>query len=305
MKEDDEIAKCKNLKNAENLIMLQGSYGGIDIDNYITEQLITSYQRDLHTSTMKPFIAKYNVFLLKFKNILKGLSDMNKHNICHMDIKYENLVINNNVIKLIDFGLSNNSISDFNNINKRAYSELRNIHRYYHPYPPEYIYSCTYSDYDTIMNKELNLISNGHLRENFSILKELHEKIIKDVKNMNKYIINLIKRNLENPLSDAEKKKLYDKIDIYSLGYIFIYIFNIINEYENVINNVFMHIINDPKINPFINLCGKMLQLNYYDRISAEDAYKEYCIIYDFFTKKKKNNKNKKQKRKRKKSRRK
>ena len=305
LKEDDEIAKCKMLEHSENLIMLQGNYGGVDIDNYITDQLITSYQHDLLRSNMEPFIAKYNTFLLKFKNVLKGLCDMNKHNICHMDIKYENLVINNNVIKLIDFGLSNNSKSDFHTINKRAYSELRNINRYYHPYPPEFIYSCTYSDYYSIMNTELELISGGTFRDNFYTLKELHEKMITDVKNMDKYIINLIKRNLDNPLSDVEKKKLYDKIDIYSLGYIFIYIFNIMNEYENIVNNVFIDIINDPIINPFIELCGKMLQLNYYDRISAEDAYKEYCIIYDFFTKKKKKKNMQKQKHKRKKSRRK
>lgn len=77
------------------------------------------------------------------------------------------------------------------------------------------------------------------------------------------------------------------------------------NEREHIINNVFIDIINDPIINPFMELCGKMLQLNYYDRISAEDAYKEYCIIYDFFTKKKKKKNMQKQKHKRKKSRRK
>ena len=274
--EDPEVTKCEKLDTTKNIVMLQGEYGGIDLDAYMADELITQYSKS-------DFIGRYHKYLCMFKNILKGLCDMNKHNMCHMDIKYGNMVIQRNVIKLIDFGLSNNSVDNVAEINKRAYGELRHISRFYPPYPPEYIYSCTHSDYKNIMLKELHLQGNKEYRKYHELLKNIHENFYQDVTDFDKYIANLIKRNLDNPLSSGEKKKLYDKVDVYSVGLLFIYLFKYINEYDDFIDDKVVSILNDPRINPFIVLAGKMMRLNYYDRISADQAYKEYCNILDGF----------------------
>ena len=289
--EEEELDECENLHKNANIVMLQGTYGGDDLDTYVVDNIIHSYHLNNPI-----FIDKYQGYLKLFKNILKGLADMNKHHMCHLDIKLQNMVINKNVIKLIDFGLSNNSMNDLDKINKRAYSELRNISRFYPPYPPEYIYSCTYGNYQEVLNKELLLLRNKDPpRKYHDFLKEIHEDLVEDVTDFDKYIKNLIIRNLENPLSTDEKKKIYDKIDVYSVGMLFITIFKSINEIENLIDEEVLKIINDPKINPFIFLACKMIQLDYTKRISAADAYTEYCKILKQVTKRtpKKNNRKK------------
>lgn len=282
--EDPEVDDCKNLYNNPNIVMLQGEYGGEDLDAYMVDNVYNNYNNS-------SFIDKYHTYLCMFKNVLKGLSDMNKHNMCHMDIKYGNLVINKGIIKLIDFGLSNNSANNVGEINKRAYSELHHISRFYPPYPPEYIYSCTYYDYEKILNKELEMLKYGEYRSYHDLLKNIQEELIQDVPDFGKYIKNLIIDNLENPLSNEEKKDLYDKVDIYSIGMLFIYLFKHINEKYDIIDEDVIRIFNNPKIRPFIDLSMKMMALNYKDRISADEAYKEYCEILRRFKSPKKRGK--------------
>ena len=286
--EEKELDECENLHKNSNIVMLQGTFDGVELDTYVVDNIINPYY-----SNNGIFIDKYQGYLKLFKNILKGLADMNDHNMCHLDIKLPNMVINKNVIKLIDFGLSNNSMNEADKINKRAYSELRNISRFYPPYPPEYIYSCTYGNYEEVLSKELSLLRNGDPpRKYHSYIKNIHEELVKDVGNFDKYIKNLIIRNLDNPLSTEEKKDLYDKIDIYSVGMLFITIFKSINGTHDTIDDDVINIINDPKINPFIVLACKMIHLDYTKRISASDAYIEYCEILKRVRNKRPNRKN-------------
>jgi len=290
LKEDPEVGKCERLYNTSEIIMLQGKYGGVDLGSYIVDNLTRNY----HKSN---FVDMYHDYLCMFKNILKGLVDMNAHNMCHFDIKYDNLVIQKRVIKLIDFGLTNNSLTNIKEINKRAYSELYHINRFYIPYPPEYIYTTNYSDYTSYLQKEHEMLNNGIYRRGHTFLRSIHEKLIHDVDDFDKYISDLIIQNLENPLTSIQIKNLYDKIDIYSIGMVFIYFIRDLKEVSDFVDNSTLKLFNNPKIRPFINLAKKMLILNYNDRISAEDAYNEYCNILSKF--KSKNTYPKKSKRKR------
>ena len=44
-----------------------------------------------------------------FKQIVKGMIDLWKHNIMHRDLKPQNIMLHNDVIKIVDFGLSKES----------------------------------------------------------------------------------------------------------------------------------------------------------------------------------------------------
>lgn len=279
-KYESDIKKCKGLdkhnNDNDNMISLHGNYGGIPISIYIIDNIMKHYEEN-----NKQFIENYHKFLCLFKNIFKGLSDMNKHNICHLDIKYDNMVISKGTIKLIDFGISNNSITGLNSIKRRARREFHTT-RYYPPYPPELIYSGNTSKKE--LEEELYMINTyGIDRHHGNFIKSLHIDYFKDKKSLKKYINNMIQRNIDNPISKNELKKLYDKIDIYSLGIVLIYILKHINESNNIINTKVKKIFAHPKIKPFINLVKRMIKLNYYERISAEDAYKEYCKILKQF----------------------
>ena len=124
-------------------------------------------------------------------------------------------------------------------------------------------------------------------RSNHDVLKSIHEQLFQDIDNFNSYIINLIIKNLENPLSGEQRKQLYDKIDIYSIGISFIYFISNMNELSNFRDAYVLEIFNHPKIHPFIELAKKMLILDYTERISAEEAYTEYCDILSRFKPKK------------------
>ena len=265
------------MKKHNKIISLQGNYGGVPISTYIIDNIMKH-----NGENNNKFIENYHKFLCLFKNIFKGLSDMNKHNICHLDIKYDNMVISGKTLKLIDFGLSKNSLTGLNSIIRRAHGEFRSQSRYYPPYPPEFIYSGCNSIED--LETELDTISyKGIYRYNGEFIKSLHIDYFKDKKNLEKYINNQIQRNIDNPISKNELKKLYDKIDIYSLGIVFIYLFKHINERNNIININVKKIFAHPKIKPFIDLVKQMIKLNYFERISAEDAYTEYCKILKQF----------------------
>ena len=44
--------------------------------------------------------------ILILKQIINGLKDLNKLNICHRDLKPDNIFINDGVYKIADFGFS-------------------------------------------------------------------------------------------------------------------------------------------------------------------------------------------------------
>lgn len=277
LKYEPDIKKCRGInKNEPSMMSLQGNYGGKPVSVYLVDNINIFYEED----NINKFINNYHKFLCLFKNIFKGLSDMNNHNICHLDIKYDNIVKSMTTLKLIDFGLSNNSVIDFKLIKKRGYNEFK-TQRYYPPYPPEFIYnSCNNSD----LEYELDIISSeGIYRHYGELLKSVHIDYFKDKPDFENYINNLIQRNIDNPLNKTELKKMHDKIDIYSLGIVFIYLFKHLNERDNFINTKVIMIFDHPKIKPFINLVKKMVKLNYYERISANDAYKEYVKILKSF----------------------
>jgi len=73
---------------------------------------------------------------------------------------------------------------------------------------------------------------------------------------------------------------------------LFITIFKSINGTHDTIDDDVINIINNPKINPFIVLACKMIHLDYTKRISAADAYTEYCEILKRVRNKRPNKKN-------------
>ena len=59
---------------------------------------------------LKGIEKKFIDFMKKIDNLFKGLVDLNKYGISHLDIKQNNIVYHNGKFKFIDFGLSNDLV---------------------------------------------------------------------------------------------------------------------------------------------------------------------------------------------------
>jgi len=74
--------------------------------DYAGEQDVHFTINDLYNKGYSNIWCSYKKILKFTKHILKGLSYLHEHKICHLDIKAENIMVFNNSFKIIDFGFS-------------------------------------------------------------------------------------------------------------------------------------------------------------------------------------------------------
>lgn len=258
----------------ENSQMLIGKYGGETFEKYFLNLFKTQ------GNISQKFLQIANMM----KPLFHGLEVMEKNNICHNDIKYNNIVLSDGVFKYIDFGLSDKT-SNLAHFKNRSISEF-NTNRLYVFYPIEYIYS-------------------------FANENQLYNEITKNRKNLNKaeYLSMIFDRDYYSDLRDIidrivnkeiDFKKLIKGIDVYSLGSIIpLLLYNIFK------GSVYDIIKRNKILVDFFKLFEKMLNPNYKKRLSGKQAnqmFKRLLNKYNGSGKKKTKKRTKKLKRKSKKS---
>jgi serine/threonine protein kinase len=175
-----------------------------------------------------------------YLNLSKGIVEMSKHNIAHMDLKEMNIIDtpNNNMI-MIDFGLS----SKFEDV----YNKTNNLLPYhYHIYPPEFkVYTALVSGKHVRALEKKKQMANYYSDLEDAIMNDLvskknqwdtgYESIKKNMKYIGSSIDNLYDqirlfiKDLVHALSvknktlgDINVDQLFysftNKIDVYSLG---------------------------------------------------------------------------------------
>ena len=72
------------------------------------------------------------------KFLFIGLTSIYDNNLVHLDIKYNNIVLDGQYFKYIDFGLSG-ELNDMEHFSRRSLSEFNN-NRLYMWYPIEFLY---------------------------------------------------------------------------------------------------------------------------------------------------------------------
>lgn len=168
-------------------------YGGITIKQYISKY------------PEKMTIKRVWTWLIK---LIYSISLLQKHNICHLDIKSDNIVIDNlDNIYLIDFGLT---VQITDTVKKKYTSEF--IGTFYPVYPLFYN-AVTNGTYEQLVNEYKDRLGND-----FSIIKEL----VTLTGDEDRYWKTIILPNIY-------------KIDIYSLGKLFLY--NIYIEFKETFKN--------------------------------------------------------------------
>ena len=256
---DKDIKKCfKNTIHGndiqefnKNSVMLIGDYGGITYETYFEK----------HFNDIKNFTVlrtKFLKLMKMMKPLFVGLETLQKHNIVHKDIKYNNIVIHKNVFKYIDFGLSSN-LSDTNHFKTRSLNEF-NTQRIYLWYPLEYIF---YEAGNIDLNKELTNVYSNNTRKGHELFVELHNMFDRD--------INEIYYNVITKIQNKSYKHIdiFKKIDVYSLGIMVPLLFLT----KTKIPYPFNH---DECVFDFYKLFREMSEPNLEKRINGKEACKQY-----------------------------
>jgi len=244
----------------KNSYMMNGVYGGETMDDY--------FYRTFETKKMS--LQQINKSFLKLMEMMEplflGLKKMSEKKIIHNDIKSNNIVVHNGVFKYIDFGLAG-VLSDKKHFKNRSQDELRST-RIYLYYPLEYLlYYATNSQLDD----ELFFLETNNKRHNFNYLDSIHSIFGVNAKDIYYGTIYEIRNKKVN------ENKMIKGIDVYSLGILIPLLF--------LRTNLSLKLEDSQMILDFYNLFGMMITPLSKNRISAEDAYKRFKLLFNKYKK--------------------
>lgn len=293
---DKEIRKCLKdestyelhsgveSKKAElfdiNSVMLIGEFGGETFGDYFENNFKA-------IDTTKELEKEFLILMKKMKDMFKGLVDLNKYEISHLDIKENNIVMSNRNFKFIDFGLSN-KFSKIEHFIQRANNEFRTT-RIYTWYPPEYIFAFrTLEEF----NNEIQLIEEHGIfdyRKHTEVLDELYDFLF-DL-DLQEYLLNLFQyfKTVDINVFMKEYNDIIKTIDCYSFGLlipILFYRFGLIDFIQESV-----------MISEFFNLFKLMANPNHKKRIEIDIAYGVFEELLNKYSHKSKSKKSTRKKR--------
>ena len=250
--------------------MLRGPRGGIPLEHHILKQATKS--KLSHSSKFQEFFLR---LMKMMEPLFLGLTEMYDHKICHNDIKFDNIMIDQGRCKYIDFGIST-ELSDTNFFKTRSMVEFGND-RIYLCYPYEFIYMYATTD---VLHNELNYMMMGTHREDHEIYLGIHETIF-DRHNTNQQVQDLIKLCMKQDIV-KHKQSIFSMMDTYSLGMLIPIVLYQLFSYYTLFPKL-KQMISLAKIQPFIELFKQMTEPNHSLRLhphQVRERYEELKQIY-------------------------
>ena len=279
---DKDIIDCKDKYYSElfdgSSKMLVGKYGGDTFEDYFINNTLIN-------RSLIPLERNIYILLTKMKQLFIGLKEMYNHKLIHLDIKINNIILDGEYFKYIDFGLSS-ELKDLDHFENRSLSEF-NTKRIYIWYPLEYLYA--FIDKSEQVSELFKFNTNANFRKHYEKGIDIYD--IFDL-NINNHIKELL--NKDNKHTSKNHKELVSMIDTYSLGIIIPFFFV---EYDLI-----KYIDKSPFFDDLIKLFKSMCKIDHKQRMMPNDCLKEYYKLikkYSYLNDKdKKDKKGKKTKRK-------
>uniref|UniRef100_A0A6C0FD39 Protein kinase domain-containing protein n=1 Tax=viral metagenome TaxID=1070528 RepID=A0A6C0FD39_9ZZZZ len=273
LKKISEVEKCflkkkRKIPNERSKFkLLQGDYVGITSTDY--------YKVIFNKSVVENFNKFKTAFykmIHSMRSLFMGLIELQKIDICHNDIKVDNIIYNDKSLYYIDFGLAftfRNSKSVISRMKKEF-----NSGRIYESYPFEYIYYPKLTKEE--INREITDISYEDRPMNYIFTEYIHERLF--ARNMNNIRIKILKDKL-NDKNKPELEPLVKKIDVYSLGMFPLMILIEACDNNDIDINTVIRILKLKEFKETIDLLRDMTKQDYRDRISAEEACERYLNL--------------------------
>lgn len=165
---------------------------------------------------IRPRSISFAKYVKLVKQFIQGISQMQSFGLCHRDIKPDNVLISENKINLIDFGVSEELENIFTPKNKHVLEHRSCI------YPPEFFMSSLLLDFKSnkkaFLEELANVIPEMEYQGYFELL--FNENSIEMVKEELEEFISSIKKNRLG-YKDVFNAEMAKKCDIYSLFTIF------------------------------------------------------------------------------------
>jgi serine/threonine protein kinase len=187
---------------------------GFDNDETNIHQIILEYGGK-KISDVSKYSIPFKTFIQFIKPLLKGIAKLHSLKLIHQDIKPSNMLLNENKISLIDFGISEFANKLYSDKNERLSQQYK-----YHP-PEFYIaylllqYKNSRSSFQTKLETVIeDLINDGRLHEIFDSSK---------VERVSDELADFVLEIRENDYTYDEvfNEDMAFKCDVYSLGFIF------------------------------------------------------------------------------------
>lgn len=154
-------------------------------------------------------------FVKLVKQFINGISQMQEYGLCHRDIKPENVLMTEDKINLIDFGVSDELKNVFSTKNKYVLEHQSNV------YPPEFFIASLLLDFKS--NKKQFLLELDYIiseMENRGYFSLFNENYIPNIKEeLNDFLLEIKQKKLG--YSDVFNIEMAKKCDIFSLFLIF------------------------------------------------------------------------------------
>jgi serine/threonine protein kinase len=267
----NDIIKCINqlpsLKMRDDNANIIQLYGGISFSRY----------REINNRQDIKYMIPY------YDKLFQSIIFLNRNGIVHRDITHNNIVIDmdNNMVRLIDFGLSMFIDDTYNikNIKTIVSFDYNTYKKGYYIWPIElYIFSNIYD----ITNSKLEYINedvyNNYYNEYSKIWipnkdkKMYSKKLLDDINKLNNYVKKkMVDINVNRDYTDIIKwkKEVNSKLDVFSLGVFLIKEIQLLEPYsenKRFINNLKHFIYNT------------MLVQNAKDRFDINFAYEMFML---------------------------
>ena len=228
-KEKELFEKNRNDTEVDQITML---YAGIDTEQYI--------------STLPDYKIPLLVWVKLLENVFNGVSKLDTQNICHCDIKHDNIMYMDNTLKLIDFGLST------------QYDQLYPIDGYGY----RVIWPIEFYLYDIIGESAFNYNYTSHANKKIQLY---NTELCRFTSSRYKYYHSEEQTYADTPAIAELKREVLiqsaNKIDVYSIGITCIMLHHLIS-----MDDV------EHRVQEYKNLIKNMSEFNYTKRICITDA---------------------------------
>lgn len=269
IKEDKDIKRCL-LENGVEIDefnkyrrMLQGIYAGKDLSS-----VFNGLFNNATFSNKAKFTNNFLHIIKLMKPLFIGLISMNKGKISHNDIKPDNIMVDKEGCKFIDFGLAAKHSND-KFYKQRSMSEFLSD-RIYPSYPYEFIYMYATKEVieDEKTDKEYDIY-----RDLYDRYQLVHETIFQR-KKLKEYLLELIDHHLKNNLQ-KDKNEIISKLDTYSVGVLLPGMLARAAKKCEKLNKLKSYC-NLDNVKPFIELFKDMSDPDHHERIPPTEAYRRY-----------------------------
>lgn len=234
--ESKDRTKCKYKQNEFPKYQIIYEYGGMDLTQFS--------KTDFNIKSILPAIY----------NLTAGLVLLEKHRLCHRDIKESNIVFKNNLFYFIDFNLALSY--------DRVYDDAQDyVLRYnYCYYPPEFkiYYNSKYSYKNISSIDNLEQFIHRDVKLNYT-----NSGIVYDSDLINNTIRAILKRFDNIDVLKMTMIALANKIDVFSLGVV---LMNLLLKS----NNKYIE-----KKMSLLKVLDKCIELNPYKRLSPRRLHQE------------------------------